>query len=103
MLDDMTMGMIKKYGYSPEYVEAQFQASVDNARLLTERDVLREVCEEIASGSEEAQEIMRREGFVIDNLEDRWQKLAFTFYTMLANHSAKAIAALDANKDEQRI
>jgi hypothetical protein len=27
------------------------------------------------------QKIMRKHKFVIDNLEDRWQKLAFTFYT----------------------
>lgn len=100
MLDETITAWIKEYGFSPEHVEAQFQASVDNARRLTERDMFQEVCEEVASGSDEAQEILRREGFVIDNLEDRWQKLAFTFYTMLASYSAKAIAALDHNKDE---
>jgi hypothetical protein len=30
-----------------------------------------------------AQDIIEREGFVFDDLDYRWQKLAFTLYTML--------------------
>jgi hypothetical protein len=36
------------------------------------------------------QETMRRNGFVIDNLDDKWQKLAFTFYTDIAALSTEA-------------
>jgi len=36
------------------------------------------------------QEMMRANGFVIDNLDDRWQKLAFTLYTDIASLSADA-------------
>ena len=35
-------------------------------------------------------EIMRREGFVIDNLDDRWQKLVFTLHTFIAELSTDA-------------
>jgi len=37
-----------------------------------------------------SQEMMRRNGFVIDNLDDRWQKLAFTLYTDIAALSTEA-------------
>jgi len=36
------------------------------------------------------QEMMRRNGFVIDNLDDRWQKLAFTLYTDIVALSSDA-------------
>ena len=36
------------------------------------------------------QEIMRRNGFVIDDLDDRWQKLTFTLYTDIAALSSEA-------------
>jgi len=35
-------------------------------------------------------QILEREGFVIDNLDDRWQKLAFTLYTDIASLSIEA-------------
>ena len=38
----------------------------------------------------DSQEMMRRNGFVIDNLDDRWQKLAFTLYTDIAQLSTGA-------------
>ena len=37
-----------------------------------------------------SQEMMRRNGFVIDNLDDKWQKLAFTLYTDIAALSVEA-------------
>jgi hypothetical protein len=42
----------------------------------------------------EVRKIMEREGFVIDNLDDRWQKFAFTLYTMLAESASEAGSAL---------
>lgn len=36
------------------------------------------------------QEMMRVNGFVIDDLDDRWQKLVFTLYTDIAALSSEA-------------
>lgn len=47
------------------------------------------------------QEKMRRNGFVIDNLEDRWQKLAFTLYTDIAALSTEAEQLLEAMSDTE--
>jgi hypothetical protein len=41
-----------------------------------------------------ARDMMEREGFVIDNLDDRWQKLAFSLYTMLVEGASDSDAAL---------
>lgn len=38
---------------------------------------------------------MRANGYVFDNLDDRWQKLAFTFYTDIAELSMEAERLLD--------
>jgi hypothetical protein len=56
------------------------------ARIARAEGLLRR----IAGSLVEAQGIMRREGFVLDNLQDRWQKLAFTLYTMLAEQATDA-------------
>ena len=52
-------------------------------------------CELAANRPAEVQAMMRRERFVIDNLEDRWQKFAFTLYTMLVGNATQAQAAID--------
>lgn len=39
---------------------------------------------------EEAIDICRKEGFVFDGEQGRWQKLAFTFYTALASDAGNA-------------
>ncbi len=39
---------------------------------------------------QEMQEMMRREGFAIDNLDDRWQKLAFTLYAQIVSMATEA-------------
>lgn len=39
---------------------------------------------------QEEQDKMRSNGFVIDNLDDRWQKLAFTLYSDIAEMSMRA-------------
>jgi hypothetical protein len=51
------------------------------------------------SGAPNAIVIMKREGFVLDDLKDRWQKLAFTLYTDLVEHSRDAAIALDADDE----
>ena len=57
-------------------------------------------CELAANRPAEVQAMMRREGFVIDDLGDRWQKFAFTLYTMLVGNATQAQAAIDQAKGE---
>lgn len=46
---------------------------------------------EIVKGKVEQEKLMmERNGFVIDNLDDRWQKLAFTLYTAIVGLSTEA-------------
>ena len=73
----------------------------DNANILGAALDLLAVCEVVAARPAEAQEMMRREGFVIDDLGDRWQKLAFTLYTYLAANATQAEAAIAIAKGEQ--
>ena len=65
-----------------------------NARLIAAAPDMREVCDEVSKTPKEAVAIMEREGFVIDNLTNPWQKLAFTFYSMLVDNASKAEAAI---------
>ncbi|HUW11165.1 MAG TPA: hypothetical protein VM537_15655 [Anaerolineae bacterium] len=67
----------------------------DNAMALAALPDLLGACELAANRPSEVQAMMRREGFVIDDLEDRWQKLAFTLYTYLAENATQAQAAID--------
>jgi chromosome segregation ATPase len=57
--------------------------------------------------AEEARDIMRREGFVIDDLDDRWQKLCFTLYNLLIEIAGRVErsdhAALDAALEARSI
>ena len=39
--------------------------------------------------------MMEQNGFVIDNLDDRWQKLAFTLYTEILGLSTQAEQILE--------
>ncbi len=50
----------------------------------------------------EAIGIMRQNDYKFDNLDDLWQKLAFTFYSTLCEVADKAEVALDALKEQQR-
>jgi len=46
------------------------------------------------------QEMMRANGFVIDNLDARWQKLAFTLYTDIAALSTEAGQLLEEMEEK---
>ncbi|MGA2669978.1 MAG: hypothetical protein ABSF21_00955 [Dehalococcoidia bacterium] len=48
---------------------------------------------------EEESQIMLRENFIIDNLDDRWQKLVFTFYTDILALSTEAEQILEYLKE----
>ena len=63
-------------------------AEVERMRALIS-DLL-PTLERCSSRPAEAQEICRREGFVFDGKQGEWQKLAFTFYTMLATDASNA-------------
>jgi len=66
----------------------------DNATLLHAAPDMLAACKAVAARPAKAQEMMRREGFVIDDLTDRWQKLAFTLYTYLAEDATRAAVAI---------
>jgi len=74
----------------------------DDALLWVAASDLLEACETAAGRPDEVQAMMRREGFVIDDLDDRWQKFAFTLYTMIAADAAQAAAAIAQASDEDR-
>ena len=65
-----------------------------NARLIAAAPYMLEACWGTSKAPKEAVAIMKREGFVIDNLDDRWQKLAFTLYSMLVNNASMAEHAI---------
>ena len=80
-------------GWTVEEREAHACAIAAIPDLLT-------ACELAANRPAEVQAMMRREGFVIDDLEDRWQKFAFTLYTMLVGNATQAQAAIDAAREQ---
>lgn len=49
----------------------------------------------------EQREMMIREGFVIDNLDDRWQKLVLTLYTVIVGLSTEAENILEYLKEDR--
>lgn len=65
-----------------------------NASLIAASPDLLEVAEKVRDKPKEALKIMEKNGFVIDNLEDRWQKLAFTFYTIIVESAISAEEAI---------
>ena len=59
-------------------------------KLEKELQGMREFLEKISKKGEEMLAICERENFIFDNLEDRWQKLAFTFYSEIVQLSSDA-------------
>lgn len=53
--------------------------------------VVQEVLVRASKRPKEARDVMDRHGFILTNLDDRWQKLVFSLYSMLVE------AALDAD------
>lgn len=73
------------------YIE---QLEADRDRWLDIAGELAGVVRDVEAQPGEAQRIMRENGLVIDDLDDPMQKLAFTFYSDLAELASKAEAAL---------
>ena len=69
--------------------------SVSNGQLekIPSRKELIAFAQWAASKQPEAVEIIRKHGFIFDNLDDKWQKLAFSFYSDLSeiNWGVKAM------------
>ena len=80
--------------------EENFPNWEGNRSVLVAAPDLLAACELAANRPSEVQAMMRREGFVIDDLEDRWQKFAFTLYTMLVGNATQAQTAIDQAKGE---
>jgi hypothetical protein len=62
--------------------------------FLTRYNEAEGLLQDITKAPQEMQEMMRREGFAINNLDDRWQKLAFTLYTRIVSMATGADAFL---------
>jgi len=57
--------------------------ALDKAKILVDA---------INEKQERCIKILEKEGFLFDNLNDKWQKLAFTFYSDICELSGKAKA-----------
>lgn len=60
---------------------------------------IKEFLEYVAKSPYEMQEVMVKNGFVINDLNDRWQKLAFTLYTRIVSLSSRAGVLLEVMKE----
>jgi len=56
---------------------------------------LRSALESMANASHQTLDTIKRENFVFDNLNDRWQKLAFTIYSDICQLSTDARHAIE--------
>ena len=63
-------------------------------KLLDDRNDLLEACKKAIARPEEVQRIMRANNLKIDNMDDPYQGLAFTLYTMLVESANEAEAAI---------
>jgi len=70
------------------------ELSQANARLIAAAPEMYAALGRESERPAKARDMMEREGFVIDNLDDRWQKLAFSLYTMLVEGASDSDAAL---------
>ena len=90
---DTTVGQMMSDGFLSQHHRQIAQAQRD-ADVKFYEPVMKFV-EKVKGKAYEAQAVMRQNGFVIDNLEDRWQKLCFTFYTDIAALSSEAEQILE--------
>lgn len=103
---DMTEGkmiaQVRGWGWlQKKGEEAGIAEQEANGRILAAAPEMYDELEVATKRPKEALDMMEREGFVFDNLDDRWQKLAFTLYTTIVDASGKAEAVLaKANSSE---
>lgn len=77
-----------------------YDDALANAQLFAAALDMEDVCNKVASHPVEIQEMMRREDIVLDNLDNRMQKFAFTLYTMLATDAGQAERAIAKAKGD---
>jgi len=84
-----------------EKFENDYDREID--RLREEKTALVEACKVAQMKPGEVRKVMEDNDFVIDNLKDRWQKLAFTLYTIIVETATDAEAAIaqTERKDER--
>lgn len=66
----------------PDGEHAEGNEGNDAALIAAAPDMYAEL-DRVAKRPADIVEMLRREGFVFDNLDDRWQKLAFSLYTAI--------------------
>jgi len=64
-------------------------------------DIVKAFLEKVRAQADREVEVMRANGFVIDNLDEPWQKLAFTLYTDIAALSTEAKQILEHLEEEK--
>jgi len=81
--------------------EALLETQEDTiAELQAQRDDLLALAELAEAKPKEVQAIMEEHDFVIDDLDDRWQKFAFTLYNMLVALACRSEVAIAKAKGE---
>jgi hypothetical protein len=80
---------------SSDVETAKGEEEVANAQLIASAPEMYKALEKVIKEPQEAIEIMENNGLAIVDLSDKWQKLAFTFYTMLVNSATIAEIAID--------
>jgi len=76
-------------------LEAEVALFLEHGLAATEREDKLRAALQASRRLEETVDVMRRNGFVIDNLDDRWQKFAFTLYNIILRIDDEAGRVLD--------
>ncbi len=71
--------------------------------LETQRDELVEVCKKAAARQSQALGKMRKHNIILDNLNDKYQKTAFTFYSMLVQTTQEIKAVFEEQDIKQPV
>ncbi len=81
------------------YSDSLFKDAKILKKLLDDRDALLEACKKAIARPEEVQRIMRANNLKLDNMDEPYQGLAFTLYTMLVESANEAEAAIAKMED----
>ena len=71
--------------------------------LEAQRDELVEVCKKAAARQSQALGKMRKHNIILDNLNDKYQKTAFTFYSMLVQTTQEIKAVFEEQEIKQPV
>ena len=79
---------------------ATVHSSEDDGNLIATAPGMLDLCRMVADAPGTARFIMRTEGMAFDNLDDPWQKLAFTFYNIMVNDGYRADMVIRRSRGE---